>query len=81
MKKTTKTVLIYIARIFADKTGSPSAARYARALFGCTAVILAFFNYSVEMVAVFLAAALGEKVATIFEKRNGNEKNTTRDSK
>lgn len=69
MKNTTKRLLIYFVKIFADRTGKPSAARYARAMFGCTAVILAFFNYNVELVAVFLAAALGEKIATIFEQR------------
>lgn len=69
MKKATKTLLTYFLRLFVDKTGQPSAARYARALFGITAVVLAFFNYSVELVAVFLAAALGEKIANIFEQR------------
>lgn len=64
MKKTTK----YLAQIFSDKNGNPSAKRYACALFGITAVVLAACGFGVEIVALFIAAALGENITSLFEK-------------
>ena len=63
-----KNILSYLARLMSDKTGDPSAKRYACALFGITAVVLAACDYRVELVAVFVAAALGENIASVFEK-------------
>lgn len=68
MRTVIKKILEYISKIFSDRAGTPSAKRYACAVFGITAVILAFCNYSVELVSAFLAATLGENIATIFEK-------------
>lgn len=68
MKTVIKKILEYISKIFSDRAGIPSSKRYACAVFGITAVILAFCNYSVELVSAFLAATLGENIATIFEK-------------
>ncbi len=67
-----KRIILYIKQILSDRTGAPSAKRHACAVFGMTAVILAFANYSVEMVSAFLAAALGANIATIFEKGGKN---------
>lgn len=63
-----KKILIYIAKIFRDGNGNPSAKRYACALFGITAVVLAACGFGADIVGIFLAAALGENIATIFEK-------------
>lgn len=69
-----KKILNYLARLFSDKNGQPSAKRFACAIFGITAVILAACGYGVEIVAVFLAATLGENIAMIFEKRGKHGK-------
>ena len=63
-----KRILKYLYDLFSDRAGYPSAKRYACAVFGITAVILAFCNYNVDVVAVFVAATLGENIASIFEK-------------
>ena len=63
-----KKILKYLYDLFSDRAGYPSAKRYACAVFGITAVILAFCNYNVDVVAVFVAATLGENIASIFEK-------------
>ena len=55
-----KNAITYIAKIFSDKNGNPSAKRYACALFGITAVVLAACGFGVEIVALFVAAALGK---------------------
>jgi hypothetical protein len=57
-----------------DKTGDPSAKRYACALFGITAVVLATCGYDVEIVGIFVAAALGENITSIFEKGDSDGK-------
>ena len=58
----------YLAKLFSDATGDPSAKRYACALFAITAVVLAACGYGVDIVAVFVAAAVGENITSIFEK-------------
>ncbi len=63
-----KNAIAYIAKIFSDKNGNPSAKRYACALFGITAVVLAACGFGVEIVALFIAAALGENITSLFEK-------------
>jgi hypothetical protein len=63
-----KAILKYIAQLLADRNGMPSAKRHACALFGITAVILAFFGYGAEIVAIFLAATVGENITTLFER-------------
>ncbi len=63
-----KNAITYIAKIFSDKNGNPSAKRYACALFGITAVVLAACGFGVEIVALFIAAALGENITSLFEK-------------
>ncbi|MDL2295613.1 hypothetical protein LJC18_02255 [Lachnospiraceae bacterium OttesenSCG-928-E19] len=70
-----KQILKYLAKLLADRNGIPSAKRHACALFVITAVALAFCGFGAELVAVFLAAALGENIATIFErgKHHGNK--------
>ena len=70
----------YLAKLFSDRSGDPSAKRHACALFGITAVALAFCNYSPELVAIFTLAALGENITSLFEKggkQNDNTENTT----
>ena len=64
-----KNAITYIAKIFSDKNGNPSANRYACALFGITAVVLAACGFGVEIVALFVAAALGEKITSLFERK------------
>ena len=64
-----KNAITYIAKIFSDKSGSPSAKRYACALFGITAVVLAACGFGVEIVALFVAAALGENITSLFERK------------
>ena len=59
-----KRILKYLYDLFSDRAGYPSAKRFACAIFGITAVILAFCHYTVDVV----AAALGENIASIFEK-------------
>ena len=58
----------YLIKLFSDRNGDPSAKRHACALFGFTSVLLAFCGYGAELVAIFVMAALGENIATIFEK-------------
>lgn len=69
-----KTILNYLARLFSDRTGDPSAKRYACALFAITSIILAACGYGVEIVSVFVAAALGENITSIFEKGDNDGK-------
>ena len=64
-----KNAITYIAKIFTDKNGNPSAKRYAFALFGITAVVLAACGFGVEIVALFVAAALGENITSLFERK------------
>ena len=64
-----KNTITYIAKIFSDKNGNPSAKRYACALFGITAVVLAACGFGVEIVALFVAAALGENITSLFERK------------
>lgn len=74
MKKALQSILKYLARLFSDQTGDPSAKRYVGALFAITSVILAACGYGVEIVAVFVAAALGENITSIFEKGDNDDK-------
>ena len=64
-----KKAITYIAKIFSDKNGNPFAKRYACALFGITAVVLAACGFGVEIVALFVAAALGENITSLFERK------------
>ena len=64
-----KNAITYIAKIFSDKNGNPSAKRYACALFGITAVVLAAYGFGAEIVALFIAAALGENITSLFERK------------
>lgn len=64
-----KNIHKYIAKIFSDQNGNPSAKRYACALFGITAVVLAACGIDVEIVALFVAAALGENITSLFERK------------
>lgn len=64
-----KNAITYIAKIFSDKNGNPSAKRYACALFGITAVVLAACGFGVEIVALFVAASLGENITSLFERK------------
>jgi|GEM_PF-6979141 len=61
-------VLAYILKVFADKCGAPSSKRYACALFAITGVVLAALGYNAEIVAIFVIAAVGENITSIFEK-------------
>ncbi len=70
----TKKILIYLAKIFADRTGAPSAKRYACAVFGLAAVIFAACGFTADIIAVFVAGALGESIACVFEKGDTNGK-------
>lgn len=63
-----KQVLTYLAKLFSDRSGDPSAKRYACALFAITAVVLAACGFGAEIIAIFVAAALGENITSIFEK-------------
>ncbi len=74
-------ILFYLEKLFADRAGNPSAKRYACALFGITAVVLAACGYGVEIVGLFVAAALGENITSLFEKGHNNEKDTTGNQK
>lgn len=69
-----KNILTYLGKLFSDRTGDPSAKRYACALFGITAVVLAACGFGVEIVGVFVAAALGENITSIFEKGESDDK-------
>ncbi len=64
----------YLARLFCDKNGTPSARRYACALFGITAIVLAFCGYDTELVALFVAAAFGENIINLFKRGTKNDK-------
>ena len=63
-----KIILSYLARLFSDRSGDPSAKRYVCALFSITAVVLAACGYEVDIVGIFVAAAVGENIARVFEK-------------
>jgi hypothetical protein len=63
-----KQVLTYLTKLFSDRSGDPSAKRYACALFAITAVVLAACGFGAEIIAIFVAAALGENITSIFEK-------------
>ncbi len=66
MKKTIK----YLGRIFADVNGNPSSKRYACALFAITGIALGACGYGVEITGLFVCAALGGNITTIFEKKD-----------
>jgi len=59
----------YIARLFSDQTGDPSCKRYMCALFGITSIVLAVTSYDVTIVGIFVAAAVGENITSVFEKQ------------
>jgi hypothetical protein len=69
MKRTTIRILKYLARIFSDSAGNPSAKRYACALFGFAAVVLAACGFGADIVGIFVAGSLGESIASVFDKR------------
>jgi hypothetical protein len=68
MKTIIKNILTYLAKLFSDRSGDPSAKRYACALFGITAVVLAACGFGAEIIGIFVAGALGENIASVFEK-------------
>ena len=74
MKTIIKQILNYLARLMSDRTGDPSAKRYACALFAITAVVLAACGFGAEIVGIFVAAALGENITSVFEKGENNGK-------
>lgn len=69
-----KRLLIYLIRMFNDKNGLPSARRYACALFGFTAILLAFCGYNTELVALFVEAAFGENIINLLKRGSKHEK-------
>lgn len=69
-----KRLLLYLGQMFCDKNGIPSAKRYACALFGFTAILLAFCGYDTELVALFVAAAFGENIINLFKRGTKNDK-------
>lgn len=69
-----KKMMIYMAKLFSDCTGDPSAKRYACAVFIITGIVLAFCGYNTELVGIFVAAALGENIASVFEKGGNHDK-------
>ncbi len=60
----------YIAKIFQDRNGNPSSKRYACALFAITGIALGACGYGVEITGLFVCAALGGNITTIFEKKD-----------
>jgi len=64
----------YLAKLFSDQTGDPSAKRYACALFVIAAIVFAACGYGADIVGIFVAAAVGENITSIFEKGNQNAK-------
>ena len=69
MTKAIKAIGNYLARLFSDQTGDPSCKRYMCALFGITAIALAITSYDVTIVGIFVAAAVGENITSVFEKQ------------
>lgn len=67
-------ILKYLARLFSDRTGDPSAKRYACALFSITAVVLAACRYDADVIGIFVLAALGENITSVFEKGDDDGK-------
>ncbi|MDR0967519.1 MAG: hypothetical protein LBL75_01660 [Rickettsiales bacterium] len=74
MREFFKKVGAYLARLFSDRSGDPSAKRYACAVFAITGIVLAACGFGVDIVGLFVAAALGENVVSIFEKGGTDEK-------
>jgi hypothetical protein len=58
----------YLYDLFKDKDGDPSMKRYMCLAFAATAIVLASLDYGFELVAVFVAASLGENIASVFER-------------
>jgi len=58
----------YLARLFSDMTGDPSCKRYMCAIFGVSAVTFAALGYNAEIVAIFAVCAVGQNIASVFEK-------------
>ena len=59
----------YVVKLFSDQSGKPSCKRYMCAIFGITSIVLAVAGYEVTLVGIFVAAAVGENVTSVFEKR------------
>jgi hypothetical protein len=74
MKTIIQNILKYLARLFSDRTGDPSAKRYACAVFAITGIVLAACGFGPEIVGIFVAAALGENITSLFEKGDSNGK-------
>ena len=51
----------YLGRMFSDQNGNPLARRYACALFGITAIVLAFLNYDIELVGGICCSSIWRK--------------------
>ena len=64
----------YLERLFSDRSGDPSAKRYACALFAITGIVLAACGFGPEIVGIFVAAAVGENITSVFEKGENDGK-------
>ena len=63
-----KQILNYLARLFSDQSGDPSAKRHACAVFVISSIVFAACGFGAEIVGIFVAAAVGENITSIFEK-------------
>ncbi len=62
-----KKIQEYLLAILNDPAGRPSAKKCACAVFGLTAIVLAFCRYDAEVVGLFLAATLGANITGLFK--------------
>jgi hypothetical protein len=62
-----------LVNLFKDGDGDPSMKRYMCLAFAVTSIVLAARGYGFEIVAVFVAASLGENIASIFERRSDGQ--------
>lgn len=62
-----KKIQEYLVALLNDTAGRPSAKKCACAVFGLTAIVLAFCHYDAEVVALFLAATLGANIKGLFK--------------
>lgn len=62
-----KKIQEYWLAILNDQSGRPSAKKCACAVFGLTAIVLAFCHYDAEVVGLFLAATLGANITGLFK--------------
>ena len=69
-----KVILNYLARLMSDQSGDPSAKRYACAVFTISSIVFAALGFGAEIVGIFVAAAVGENITSVFEKGERNDK-------